>query len=167
MGIKHALCQAEVAKCKQYGQGPPERSVLHGRMIPFVVEAHGKLAPMAETLTSYLITRQAKVIEEKQDVTPMAALRQVSEQFWEPLACHPLTAGWLGIAHCARGVECAACQTRRPTQPVDSQASSSFGPPHGGLPGSIRLLLTVARPRDVQLRVQLRLYNLFVYYVCT
>ena len=54
VGIKHALCQAEVAKCKQYGQGPPERSVLRGRMIPFVVEAHGKLAPMAETLTSYL-----------------------------------------------------------------------------------------------------------------
>ena len=30
VGIKHALCQAEVAKCKQYGQGPPERSILHG-----------------------------------------------------------------------------------------------------------------------------------------
>ena len=45
VGIKHALWQAEVAKCKQYGQGPPERSTLHGRMIPFVAEAHGKLAP--------------------------------------------------------------------------------------------------------------------------
>ena len=64
VGIKNALCQAEVAKCKQYGQGPPERHVLHGKMIPFVVEAHGKLAPVAETITSYLITRQAKVIED-------------------------------------------------------------------------------------------------------
>ena len=70
VGIKHALCQAEVAKCKQYGQGPPERHVLHGKVIPFVVEAHGKLAPMAETITSYLIARQAKVIEEKKDPHP-------------------------------------------------------------------------------------------------
>ena len=31
VGIKSALCQAEVAKCKQYGQGPPERSIRHGR----------------------------------------------------------------------------------------------------------------------------------------
>ena len=84
VGIKHALCQAEVAKCRQYGQGPPERHVLHGKMVPFVVEAHGKLAPMAETITSYLITRQAKVIEEKRDVTPSTALRQASEQFWSP-----------------------------------------------------------------------------------
>ena len=76
VGIKNALCQAEVAKCKQYGQGPPERHVLHGKMIPFVVEAHGKLAPMAETVTSYLITRQTKVIEEKRDLTPSAALRR-------------------------------------------------------------------------------------------
>ena len=125
VGIKHALCQAEVAKCKQYGQGPPERHVLHGKMIPFVVEAHGKLAPMAETITSYLITRQAKVIEEKKDLTPSAALRQASEQFWEPLSCHLLTAGWLGLAHCARGLDLAACQTRRPTRPADSQASSA------------------------------------------
>ena len=50
VAIKNALCQAEVAKCKQYGQGPPERSELHGKMILFVAEAHGKLAPMAETL---------------------------------------------------------------------------------------------------------------------
>ena len=92
VGIQNALCQAEVAKCKQYGQGPPERHMLHGRMIPFVVEAHGKLAPMAETITSYLITRQAKVIEEKRDISPSAALRQASEQFWEPLACQLLTA---------------------------------------------------------------------------
>ena len=125
VGIQHALCQAEVAKCKQYGQGPPERHVLHGRMIPFVFEAHGKLAPMAETITSYLITRQAKVIEEKRDLTPSAALRQASEQFWEPLACHLLTAGWLGLAHCARGLDIAACQTRRPAQPVESQAISA------------------------------------------
>ena len=34
VAIKNALCQAEVAKCKQYGQGPAERSVLHGKMIP-------------------------------------------------------------------------------------------------------------------------------------
>ena len=122
VGIKHALCQAEVAKCKQYGQGPPERSVLHGRMIPFVVEAHGKLSSMAETIASYLITRQAKLIEERRDVTPGAALRQASEQFWEPLSCHLLAAGWLGLAHCARGLDVAACQTRRPTHPADSQA---------------------------------------------
>ena len=134
MGIKHALCQAEVAKCKQYGQGPLERSILHGRMIPFVVEAHGKLAPMAETLTSYLITRQARVIEEKRDITPSAALRQASEQFWEPLSCHLLTAGWLGLAHCARGLDVAACQTRRPAQPLDSQAESApvLGDPMAG-----------------------------------
>ena len=78
----------------------PSRRVL-GKMIPFVVEAHGKLAPMAETITSYLITRQAKVIEEKRDLSPSAALRQASEQFWEPLACQLLTASWLGLAHCA------------------------------------------------------------------
>ena len=125
VGIKHALCQAEVAKCRQYGQGPPERHVLHGKMIPFVVEAHGKLAPMAETITSYLITRQAKVLEEKRDLTPSAALRQASEQFWEPLSCHLLTAGWLGLAHCARGLDLAACQTRRPARPADSQAYSA------------------------------------------
>ena len=125
VGIKHALCQAEVAKCRQYGQGPPERHVLHGKMIPFVVEAHGKLAPMAETITSYLITRQAKVLEEKRDLTPSAALRQASEQFWEPLSCHLLTAGWLGLAHCARGLDLAACQTRRPARPADSQALSA------------------------------------------
>ena len=47
VAIKNALCQAEVAKCKQYGQGPPERGVLHGEMLPFIAEAHGKLAPMA------------------------------------------------------------------------------------------------------------------------
>ena len=125
VGIKHALCQAVVARCKQYGQGPPERSELHGKMIPFVAEAHGKLAPMAETFTSYLITRQAKVIEERRDVTPSAALRQASEQFWEPLSCYLLTAGWLGLAHCARGLDAAACQTRRPAQLVDSQAASA------------------------------------------
>ena len=125
VGIQHALCQAEVAKCKQYGQGPPERHMLHGRMIPFVVEAHGKLAPMAETITSYLITRQAKVIEEKRDLPPSAALRQASEQFWEPLACQLLTASWLGLAHCARGLDMAACQTRRPAREVDSQASTT------------------------------------------
>ena len=125
VGIKNALCQAEVAKCKQCGQGPPERHVLHGKMIPFVVEAHGKLAPMAETITSYLITRQAKVIEEKRDLTPSAALRQASEQFWEPLACQLLTTGWLGLAHCARGLDLAACQTRRPAHSVDSQARST------------------------------------------
>ena len=28
--IKHSLCQAEVAKCQQYRQGPPHRSILHG-----------------------------------------------------------------------------------------------------------------------------------------
>ena len=94
-------------------------------MIPFVVEAHGKLAPMTETITSYLITRQAKVIEEKRDLTPSAALRQASEQFWEPLACHLLTAGWLGLAHCARGLDLAARQTRRPAQAVDSQANTA------------------------------------------
>ena len=88
----------------------------------FVVEARGKLAPMAETLTSYHITRQAKVISERRDVTPSAALRQASEQFCEPLSCHLLTAGWLGLAHCARGLEAAACQTRRLAQPADSQA---------------------------------------------
>ena len=27
--IKHSLCQVEVAKCKQYGQGPPQRSIPH------------------------------------------------------------------------------------------------------------------------------------------
>ena len=80
---------------------------------------------MAETITSYLITRQAKVIEEKRDLTPSAALRQASEQFWEPLACHLLTTGWLGLAHCARGLDLAACQTRRPTRAVDSQASAT------------------------------------------
>ena len=80
---------------------------------------------MAETITSYLITRQAKVIEEKRDLTPSAALRQASEQFWEPLAYHLLTAGWLGLAHCARGLDIAACQTRRPAQPVESQAASA------------------------------------------
>ena len=80
---------------------------------------------MAETITSYLITRQAKVIEEKRDLTPSAALRQASEQFWEPLACHLLTAGWLGLAHCARGLDLAACQTRRPTRAVDSQANAT------------------------------------------
>ena len=95
------------------------------KMIPFVVEAHGKLAPMAETITSYLITRQAKVIEEKRDLPPSAALRQASEQFWEPLACQLLTASWLGLAHCARGLDLAACQTRRPAREVDSQASST------------------------------------------
>ena len=94
-------------------------------MIPFVAEAHGKLVPMAETLTSYLITRQAKVIEERRDVTPSAALHQASEQFWEPLSCHLLDAGWLGLAHCARGIDVAACQTRRPAQPVDSQVASA------------------------------------------
>ena len=94
VGIENALCQAEVAKCKQYGQGPLERGVLHGKMIPFVAEAHGKLAPMAEALISYLITRQAKVIEERRDVTPSSALCQASGQFWESLSCHLLTAGW-------------------------------------------------------------------------
>ena len=92
-------------------------------MIPFVAEAHGKLGPMADALTSYLITRQAKVIEERRDLTPNAALRQASEQFWEPLSCHLLTAGWLGLAHCARGLDLAACQTRRPAQLADSQAA--------------------------------------------
>ena len=100
VAIKNALCQAEVAKRKQYGQGPQERSVLRVGMIPFVAEAHGKLAPMAESLTSYLITPQAKVIEERRDVTPSVALRQESGQFWDPLSYHLLTAGWLGIAHC-------------------------------------------------------------------
>ena len=80
---------------------------------------------MAETLTSYIITRQAKVIEERRDVTPSSALRQASEQFWAPLSCHLLTAGWLGLAHCARGLDMVACQTRRPAQPVDSQADSA------------------------------------------
>ena len=80
---------------------------------------------MAETITSYLIMRQAKVIEEKRDLTPSAALRQASEQFWEPLACHLLTASWLGLAHCARGLDMAACQTRRPAREVDSQASTT------------------------------------------
>ena len=80
---------------------------------------------MAETITSYLITRQAKMIEEKKDLTPSAALRQASEQFWEPLSCHLLTAGWLGLAHCARGLDLAACQTRRPARPADSQAFSA------------------------------------------
>ena len=61
------------------------------------------------------------MIEERRDVTPSASLRQAS-RFWEPLSCHLLTAGWLGLAHCARGLEAAACQTRRPAQPVDSQA---------------------------------------------
>ena len=73
MGINHALWQAEVAKCRQYGQAPPERSVAW-QDDPFVAEAHGRLAPMAETLTSYIITRQAKVIEERRDITPSAAL---------------------------------------------------------------------------------------------
>ena len=123
VAVKNALCQAEVAKCKQYGQGPPERGELHGKMIPFVAETHGKLGPMAEALTSYLITRQAKVIEERRDLSPSAALRQASEQFWEPLSCHLLTAGWLGLAHCARGLDLAACQTRRPAQLADSQAA--------------------------------------------
>ena len=62
------------------------------------------------------------MLEEKRDLTPSAALRQASEQFWEPLSCHLLTAGWLGLAHCARGIELAACQTRRPARPADSQA---------------------------------------------
>ena len=65
------------------------------------------------------------MIEERRDVTPSAALRQASEQFCEPLSCHLLTAGWLGLAHCARGLDAAACQTRRPAQPVDSQADSA------------------------------------------
>ena len=56
---------------------------------------------------------------------PTAALRQVSEQFWEPVACHLLIAGWVGLAHCARGLDVAACQTRRPAHPVDSQAGSA------------------------------------------
>ena len=64
--------------------------MLHGKMIPFVAEAHEKLAPVAEALTSYIITRQAKVIEERRDVTPSSALRQASEQFWAPLSCHLL-----------------------------------------------------------------------------
>ena len=89
---------------------------------PVISVNYGKLAPMAEALTSYLITRQAKVIEERRDVTPSAALRQASEQFWEPLSCHLLTAGWLGLAHCARGLDVAACQTRRPPHVADSQA---------------------------------------------
>ena len=78
---------------------------------------------MADALTSYLITRQAKVIEERTDLTPSAALRQASEQFWEPLSCHLLTAGWLGLAHCTRGLDLAACQTRRAAQLADSQAA--------------------------------------------
>ena len=76
---------------------------------------------MAEALTSLLTTRQAKVIEERRDVTPSSALRQASEH-WELLSCHLLTAGWLGLAHCAKGIDMAACQTRRPAQPADNQA---------------------------------------------
>ena len=53
---------------------------------------------------------------------PLYARRQSS---WEPLACHLLIAGWLGLAHCARRLDVAACQTRRPAQPVDSQAVSA------------------------------------------
>ena len=54
----------KMAKCKQYGQGPPHRSngsTLHGRMIPLFAEAHGRLAPMADAMTSHLITHQEKL----------------------------------------------------------------------------------------------------------
>ena len=141
VAIKSALCQAEVTKCKQYGQGPPERGVLRGKMVPFVAETHGKLAPMAATLTSFLITRQAKVIEERRDITPSAALRQASGKFWEPLSCHLLTAGWLGLAHCARGLDVAACQTRRPAQLAGCQAEPASDPlPADGQAASTVLL---------------------------
>ena len=44
---------------------------------------------MADALTSYIITRQAKVIEERQGCTPISA-----GQFGEPLFCHLLIVGW-------------------------------------------------------------------------
>ena len=82
--IKHSLCQAEIAKCKQYGQGPPERSTrstLHGCVIPFVAEGHERLARMADALTSYLIIRQAKSSKNVKGYTPSTALRQPSGQY--------------------------------------------------------------------------------------
>ena len=73
-----------------------------------------------------LISGQAKLIEEKRDVTPCVALRQASEQFWEPLSCHLLNVGWPELAHSARGLDVvAACQTRRPAHQADSQADSA------------------------------------------
>ena len=118
--IEHALCQAKMAKCQQYGQGPPHPSILHGCMVPFVAQTRGRLAPIADALASYLITRQAQVIEQRQEFSPSVALRQASTQFWETLSCH-LSAGWLGLAHCpplagrtAAPSELAASQMRRP-----------------------------------------------------
>ena len=79
---------------------PPERAILHGRMINFVAEAHGKIAPMADALTSHIITRQAKVIEKRQGTSPSSALRHASGQVWEPLSCHCLRLdglAWLAV----------------------------------------------------------------------
>ena len=73
-------------------------------MIPFVAEAHGKLAPMAEALTSYIITRQAKVIEERQGSSSSSGLRQASGQFWEPLSCHLLTGRMAGNCPLCHGL---------------------------------------------------------------
>ena len=58
-----------------------------------------------------------------------AALRQVSGQFWEPVSCHLLSAGWHGIVHCAPGLELAVCQTRRPLAMADCQADFFVWPP--------------------------------------
>ena len=93
---------------------------------PFAAEAHRRLAPMADALTSNVITRQAHVIEERQGCTPSSALCQALGLFWEPLFCHLFTAGWLGIVHYARGVELAACQTRRPNVIAGCQADSAI-----------------------------------------
>ena len=105
---------------------------------------------MADALMLYFIIRQTKVIEERRDVTPSSALRQASGQFWEPLSCHLLTAGWLGSAHCARGIDVAACQTRRPAQPADYQATpATLLDVSCGLPGRPRDLdLSAAGPRS-------------------
>ena len=105
---------------------PGAVSVFHGKMIPRVAEAHGRLAPMAEALTSYIIAGQVKVIEGRQGCSPSSALRQASGKFWEHLSGHWLTAGWLGIAHCARSFEVAACQPRRPPEPAGCQADPAI-----------------------------------------
>ena len=75
---------------------------------------------MADAQTSYIITRQAKAIEERQGASPGSALRQAPGQTASVLL--------FACGCCARGLDMGACQTRWPPQPTDVNADCQADP---------------------------------------
>ena len=88
------LIAAERQKLAEYGIRDDDLGGIKGRLVPFILEAHGRMSPRAKQLMQFLVRAKVAHVTQALGLSLPAAWSQVRYSIWQPISVLLLRSMW-------------------------------------------------------------------------